>query len=183
MITRTLTMGLLPPTLNDIIGVARRNKFASSALKKRWHKIITPYVIKMKRISGEIFVECVWIVKNKRRDPDNICAATKYIFDCIVEQNKIDDDSMKVIQSPVIHHYTIGAFDGFVIYFRDKEAFLARVKEDILSPPNSVTTILLEQGLSIRQDLSVRQGARRKGPPKKRHQRKKATNQTILPGI
>lgn len=135
MKTEKLSMPELPPTLNEIIGVARRNHFASAALKRRWHKKIIPFVQSINPIPGKIYLECVWIVKNCRRDPDNICAASKYILDVLTECQKITDDSMKVIQSPVIHHFVIGQNDGFTIYIRDEEAFNERLKTDITFLP------------------------------------------------
>jgi len=133
--TVKLFMPELPPTLNEIIGVARRNKFASAGLKKRWHAKIGIYAKTIKRMPGKVYMECVWIVKNKRRDPDNICAATKYIWDVLVNHGRIDDDSLKIIQSPVIHHFVCSHFDGFIIYIRDEEAFRERLKEDVSLPP------------------------------------------------
>lgn len=144
MRTEKLSMPELPPTLNEIIGVARRNHFASAALKKRWHKKIIPFAQKVNPIHGNIYMECVWIVKNRRRDPDNICAATKYIFDVLVQCGKIDDDSMKVIQSPVVNHFVVGENDAFTIYIRDEEAFTERLKTNIIFLP-----IDYAQGTSI----------------------------------
>jgi hypothetical protein len=148
--TTVLSCPLLPSTLNEIIGVARRHPHASAQLKKRWHKTLGPYVGKLKRIGGPVYIECVWIVKNRRRDPDNICAATKYIFDTMVEYNKIDDDSMKVIQSPVIHHYLIDSFDGFIIYVRDRQDFVSRVFTNIVQPPSDSGNIIN----SLRQNVA-----------------------------
>jgi hypothetical protein len=150
MQTTILSMPELPPTLNEIIGVARRNKFASAGLKKKWHKKIEPYVSAMKKVPGKVYVECVWIVKNRRRDPDNICAATKYIFDVMVEYGRIDNDNMKVIQSPIIHHFVPGNYDGFIIYFRDKEDFVSRLKQDISVPPNNFSGSTNQQSFLAR---------------------------------
>jgi hypothetical protein len=136
-------MGELPPTLNEIISVARRNKFASAALKRRWHERIGISAKKMKKVSGEVYLECVWFVKNRRRDPDNICAATKYIFDTLVFHGKIDDDSLKVIQSPVLHHFVISSYDGFLLYFRDRESFMERQREDLTLPPQLPSNLIV----------------------------------------
>lgn len=131
-------MGELPPTLNEIIGVARRNKFASAQLKRKWHERIGWLAKKMEPIKGKTYVECVWFVKNRRRDPDNICAATKYIWDTLVELGKLEDDSLFVIQSPVLHHFVIAPADSFCMYFRDQEAFVERQKENLTQPPSGI---------------------------------------------
>ena len=131
-----MSMDELPPTLNDIIGAARNNKFASAALKKRWHKRLEPFVKDLPSIPAPVYMECVWYVKNSSRDPDNIPSALKYILDALVINKKLTDDSLKIIKSPVIHHFVFAAFDGFSIYFRDKEAFIERNKEDLSQPPS-----------------------------------------------
>ena len=135
MITTVLSMRELPPTLNEIISVARMNKFASAYLKKKWHTKIGPFVSKLQPIEGKIYLECVWFIKNKRRDQDNITSAQKYILDSLVEQNRIDDDNLGTIQSPVIHHFIPSGFDGFSIVIRDAEAFAERIMDDISKPP------------------------------------------------
>jgi hypothetical protein len=135
MKTVTLYMEELPPTLNTIISAARTSKFLSAKLKKQWHKKIGLFVLPLERIEGKIYLECVWFVKNRNRDSDNIEAAQKYILDTLVEQNRIDEDNLSTIQSPKIHHFLIAAFDGFCIFIRDKEAFQERLKEDLSLPP------------------------------------------------
>ncbi len=126
----------LPPTLNDIIGAARTGMFVSASLKKKWHKKLDPFTSLFPKMKGKIYLECVWYVKNKNRDQDNITAAQKYILDSLVEQERIEDDNLSIIQSPVFHHFIISDFDGFSIYMRDKEAFQKRLGEDLSLPPS-----------------------------------------------
>lgn len=42
-----------------------------------------------------IFLDITWIEKNKRRDPDNIAAAVKFIWDGLVEAGVIENDGWK----------------------------------------------------------------------------------------
>jgi hypothetical protein len=128
-------MNKLPPTLNDQISAARTNKYASAALKSQWHAIIRPFAYALPIWEGQLYLECVWYIKNASRDPDNIPAALKYILDTLVETKRIKDDNLRIIQSPMIHHYVIAKFDGFTLYLRDKEAFNQRLKEDLSLPP------------------------------------------------
>jgi hypothetical protein len=142
-----LSCPFLPSTLNEIISVARQNKFASAALKRKWHQKIGPFVTSLPNIKGAVFLECVWFIKNRRRDQDNITSAQKYILDCLVEQRRIEDDNLTVIQSPVIHHFVISTFDGFSIVIRDSESFIDRVTyQNVLNPPEEALQILKEQG-------------------------------------
>jgi len=130
MVETILTMKVLPPTLNDIIEVARQNKFASAAKKKQWTDAIAMScrAAKVKPIIGEVFLEYVWRVKNVRRDQDNITSAQKYILDGLVAGSVIEQDNLSVIQSPVIHWFEKSDHDGFSIIIRDEEAWLDRLK-------------------------------------------------------
>jgi Holliday junction resolvase RusA-like endonuclease len=135
MKTTILTFNELPPTLNEIINVARRNRFASAKLKRDWGLKLTPAIKKLSKLKGEVYLECVWRVKNKNRDADNIAAALKFPLDVLVNCKVIKDDNIKVIKSPIIHHVEISNQEGFTLYLRDEEAFKKRLKEDISCPP------------------------------------------------
>jgi hypothetical protein len=171
MITAVLSMKKLPPTLNEIISIARHNKFASAALKRKWHKIIGPFVTELPNVDGKIYLECVWFVKNRRRDQDNITSAQKYILDCLVEQQRIEDDNLTIIQSPIIHHFIISTFDGFSIVIRDEESFRSRMFEDVSNPPKEALEILIqeEQG-NVQQKRSTKERLPKRRIPKRRKQ-------------
>jgi Holliday junction resolvase RusA-like endonuclease len=142
MNTITLSCPFLPSTLNEIISIARQNKYASAQLKRKWHKRIAPFVTELPNIEGKVYLECVWFIKNRRRDQDNITSAQKYILDCLVEQQRIEDDNLRIIQSPIIHHFIISDFDGFSIVIRDEESFRERMFEDISNPPKEAFEFL-----------------------------------------
>lgn len=122
----------LPPTLNDIIGQARKNRFASAALKKKWTASIATAAQEQRAqpIKGEVYLEYVWRVKNRRRDQDNITAAQKYILDGLVAAGIIEEDNLKVVRTPIIHHVVIADHDGFSIIIRTKEIFYRRLMEN-----------------------------------------------------
>lgn len=166
--TVVLAMKELPPTLNTIINAARTSKFLSAQLKKLWHAKIGYFVSKLPKIEGKIYLECVWFVKNRRRDPDNITACQKYILDTLVEQARIEDDNLSVIQSPTIHHFIISDFDGFAIVMRNESDFHERMFEDISLPPKEAILKIQKIGNVIPNDA-----AKRTRP--KRVLRKKAT--------
>lgn len=46
-----------------------------------------------------------WTVKDKRKDPDNVAFATKFIFDAIVKKGILSDDNLNKIAE--IHHYFV----------------------------------------------------------------------------
>jgi hypothetical protein len=121
----------LPPTLNDIIGSARRNRFGSAALKKKWTNALALAARQQSAlpIKGEVYLEYIWRVKNRRRDQDNITAAQKYILDGLVAAGIIEEDNLKIVRTPVIHHVVIDDHDGFSIIIRSHSSFLLRLAE------------------------------------------------------
>ncbi|MBE9226292.1 hypothetical protein IQ264_12750 [Phormidium sp. LEGE 05292] len=98
----------LPPTLNEIIGTARSNVYASAKEKRAWTNKIAVECFGRKRFPDRVWIEFVWKIKNFRRDPDNISAAAKFVMDGLVEGGIIQDDSLKFIMSPVLHWYEKG---------------------------------------------------------------------------
>lgn len=98
----------LPPTLNEIIGTARSNIYASAKEKRAWTNRIAVECFGRKQFPDRVWVEFIWKIKNFRRDPDNISAAAKFVMDGLVEGGIIQDDSLKFIMSPVLHWYEKG---------------------------------------------------------------------------
>ncbi len=98
----------LPPTLNEIIASARRNRYASAKEKRCWTNAIAVDCYGRKRFPDKVWIEFVWKVKNFGRDPDNISAASKFVMDGLVQGGIIKRDNLTVIMSPVLHWYERG---------------------------------------------------------------------------
>lgn len=98
----------LPPTLNEIIGTARTNVYASAKEKRAWTNRIAVECFGRRQFPDRVWIEFIWKIKNFRRDPDNISAAAKFVMDGLVEGGIIRDDSLKFIMSPVLHWYEKG---------------------------------------------------------------------------
>lgn len=154
----------LPPTLNEIIGSARKNRFASAALKKKWTAMIATAAREQgaKPIKGEVYLEYVWRVKNRRRDQDNITAAQKYILDGLVTAGILEEDNLKIVRSPVIHHVVISDHDGFSIIMRNESAFLLRHAEHAITYVPDIDISGLQETKSGRKTNSP---ARKSGRP------------------
>lgn len=133
-----LTMTVLPPTLNDIIKSARGNRFGNAALKKSWTRRIEAAVVaqKVQAMPGQVYLEFVWRVKNRRRDQDNISAAQKFILDGLVGSGILEDDNLSIVQTPVVHHVLISNHDGFSIFIRHHDDWIHRLQtRNINQPP------------------------------------------------
>lgn len=91
------------PTMNEIILASstilkgnRRIGSKYSLMKKKYDKLICE-AIKMAGIVpvGAFTAEFLWFEKNRRKDPDNIAVAVKFIFDALQKSGIIEGDGWK----------------------------------------------------------------------------------------
>ena len=86
--------------MNEIVGACRRNRFAG-AEEKRIQQAICLSAIREHRVqpvrSYPVTVSIEWVEPNSKRDPDNISAAKKFIFDALQDAGALRNDSMKEI--------------------------------------------------------------------------------------
>lgn len=94
------------PGLNELINVARgtkRGNLAAAHQKRVWTNRISLYVLvemnkhSTERFAGPVFVSCLWKERNKKRDPDNVISAKKFLFDGMVEAGLLRSDGWKSI--------------------------------------------------------------------------------------
>lgn len=82
------------PGMNEIIKASKAHYQAYNKLKRENTQAVvwcSKKVPKMQRV----FLDITWYAKNKRRDPDNIAAGVKFIFDGLVEAGVIENDGWK----------------------------------------------------------------------------------------
>ena len=94
------------PGLNKVIGANRANKHVGAKLKRETEEMLLIAL----RAQGCAFVEdgpliwtFIWQCKNRRRDPDNIASATKFIFDALQSGAFLANDGWRQVAE--IHHY------------------------------------------------------------------------------
>ena len=76
----------------------RRGKWSAYAdMKRTYGQIIACYLDDLKPVHSKVWIEFVWCEKDKRRDPDNIAAGKKFIFDALVKKGILEDDRQKNI--------------------------------------------------------------------------------------
>lgn len=87
-------------SLNDYTRACRTNRYAGAKMKTDNEAIISLY-IKMQlnglHFPGRVILDFKWFEPNRRRDPDNICFAHKFVFDALVNNGVIKGDSQKYI--------------------------------------------------------------------------------------
>ncbi|MBU5440388.1 hypothetical protein KQI42_20555 [Tissierella sp. MSJ-40] len=82
------------PGMNEIVAAAKkgRGKYQPYNDMKRENTELVSWASKKIPKKKRIFLDITWIAKNKRRDPDNIAAAVKFIWDGLVEAGVIPND-------------------------------------------------------------------------------------------
>ena len=89
------------PTLNEMIRTARGNKYAAAAQKKKYTDRVAMEIIVQTECPHfeAISLDITWIETKKKRDPDNVFSAAKFICDGIVAADIIDDDDRDHVAS------------------------------------------------------------------------------------
>ena len=95
------------PGLNDIINAARTNRYGAARQKRETEAMIRAQLPRGLRIEGKQAWRFVWIEPNERRDPDNIAAGVKFIFDALQAHGVIERDGWKQVGS-ISHGYDKG---------------------------------------------------------------------------
>lgn len=106
--TCTFTIRGRLPGMNEIIDVARRNKFMAAKQKKK-HTVECAWQIVVQRVSvfkSPVIIDFEWYEPDNRRDIDNVAAGgTKFILDALVETVRIPDDSRKYVRG-ITHSFS-----------------------------------------------------------------------------
>lgn len=115
----TFTIRAKLPSLNDVIGYNRSNKFQGNRIKQEIQELIG-WSIKQALTIGtlvpitkpcEIYIE--WHEATKKRDPDNVQSSVKFILDSMVANNVLINDNRRYIKQ--IYHKIVDDKDNFVV--------------------------------------------------------------------
>lgn len=88
--------------LNTYVNAERSNRFKAAKIKKdETERVIMACYEQLKGITIDYPVDVYihWVVKNRRKDPDNIAFAKKFILDGLVKSGVLVQDSQKYIMS------------------------------------------------------------------------------------
>ncbi|WP_213997020.1 RusA family crossover junction endodeoxyribonuclease [Tepidanaerobacter syntrophicus] len=79
------------PGMNEIIEAAKRHHMQYAEMKKENTRAVA-WVSKRIPKKKRVFLNITWYCKNKKKDPDNIAAAVKFIWDGLVEAGVVEND-------------------------------------------------------------------------------------------
>lgn len=103
------------PGLNTYTKANRTNKIVGAKMKKEAEQFISWHVkAQCKKSFERVNIKFTWVENDKRRDPDNIMFAQKFIFDSLVACGVLKNDGWKEINS-VTHEFEVSKNNAHVI--------------------------------------------------------------------
>ncbi len=79
------------PGMNEIIDAAKLHYHKYNDMKRVNTDMVT-WMAKKVPEKKKVFLDITWYCKNRRKDPDNIAAAVKFIWDGLVQAGVIEND-------------------------------------------------------------------------------------------
>lgn len=92
------------PSLNEYLSACNRSYYVGGKMKKEVDEMIGWFILSAKQnktlypTDAPITLRFKWYEKTKRRDPDNIVSAKKFILDALQKQGIIPNDSRAYIK-------------------------------------------------------------------------------------
>ena len=116
------------PSLNEVIGENRNNKYSGAKLKRQIQDDICNLIMQdlashqLQPVTDPVEIEIVWYEKDNRRDIDNIQSAKKFILDALVEMKVIPNDNRRWVSQIHDHVYTAADPDdaGVLVYIENE---------------------------------------------------------------
>ena len=86
------------PSLNDYIDACRTNRYVAAKMKRETEDAIIWFIKRLPKFQDPVVVHFVWVEADRKRDPDNIAFAKKFVFDALVKARKLKDDSQRYVK-------------------------------------------------------------------------------------
>lgn len=85
------------PSLNQVIAKAKKHYGSYSSMKKDATTKVKLACLTIPKLPKKLRFNIEYVCKNKRMDKDNVASAKKFIFDGLVEANKMTNDGWEEI--------------------------------------------------------------------------------------
>ena len=101
MQTQTLIIPCELPDLNTTLSESKRHWSKYSRLKREYTALVAALARRQLRpvVSGRVHLSFVWYCRNRRKDPDNVCSAKKFIIDGLVTAGILANDGWQQVSS------------------------------------------------------------------------------------
>ena len=96
------------PGQNEIIKAAKSGRGKGNAyarMKSQWSATVQAQARsqRLQKVPGRVSIDLYWVEPTRKRDPDNVHAAVKFVLDGLVAAGLIDSDAQRTI-SRITHH-------------------------------------------------------------------------------
>lgn len=105
-VVHKLTIPGTLPGMNEIIKANRFNRYAGGKQKREETDRISWVAKGYPRISKKVDAVITWYCTNRKRDPDNVDAGAKFIFDGLVNAGILFNDGWKNI-GDITHRHRV----------------------------------------------------------------------------
>lgn len=87
------------PGLNDYIRACRTNRFQAANMKREVEEKLSGHLSAVPELSVPVRISFIWTEGNRRRDPDNVAFAKKFILDTLVKCGKLSNDDQAHVEA------------------------------------------------------------------------------------
>jgi len=98
--------------LNSVVDANRRNRYAGAKLKAEATNSIAWQIktFSLPHLTDPHHYTFTWHEKDKRRDPDNVASACKFIFDGLIAAGVIDNDGWGQVAG-ITHKFVVDPWE------------------------------------------------------------------------
>jgi len=105
------------PGLNEVTAANRSNRYAGASQKRRSTDAVAMYV-KAHRLrplfQRRYRWRFIWYCTDRRRDPDNIASACKFVFDGLQKAGILDNDGWQQV-GEICHRFVVDITPGVLV--------------------------------------------------------------------
>jgi len=95
-----LTIPCELPALNQVLDAGKAHWSRYAKLKKEYSTLVSILAkIQLRPVQERVRIGFRWYCRDRRKDPDNICSAKKFIIDGLVVAGILQDDGWKQVSS------------------------------------------------------------------------------------
>ena len=93
------------PTMNEIIAKSKQHPKSYSRMKKDFTALVMIHARNLPKVGKSDFV-ITWYCKDKRKDPDNLIAGQKFIFDGLTKVGVMTNDGWSEVGN-IAHRFEV----------------------------------------------------------------------------
>ena len=119
IVQKVMICGKLP-TANEYIDACRKNRYAAAKMKRDAEMLIIQQIKRMQVINERIALRFTWCEKTRKRDPDNVAFAKKFVLDALQKSGKLKNDNATYIAG-FEDRFVYGQYQGVLMEIKECE--------------------------------------------------------------